>query len=356
MRNPVILILYNEVMPYLIAGLRAFKKLYPNVSIHLVEVDTNKLTPYQFSEDYVEYYTLSKFTSLAEFKQVCFSLNPDLVIVSGRTHKFYLEIARLLKKRILTVSIQDSQNDYSFRTFIKCLFSSFLYKKYFQCLWVSGPNGFTLANRLSYVNKDIYGFSLSADTDLFFSNFQTDSTLHRTIMFVGRFSVEKNVQLLIDVFQKVNETLTEKWKLILVGGGKSELLIDNMDNIEIYPFMPATQLKKLSHSVDLFCLPSTYEPWGVVVHEFASMGKVLLVSDRCGSVSEFLINGFNGYVFNSLDPVDFKEKMLALFSMENSQLFQMKQNSCQLSRRVTSEMWAGQLNSMLQRSLNQSRL
>lgn len=341
-------------MPYIVAGLRAFNTLYPNVGIYIVEVDTNKLTPYQFSEDFIKSYALSKFSSFNEFKELCFSIDPDLLIVSGRTHNYYLKIARLLKKKILTVSIQDSQNDNSFRTSIKCLFSYFLYKQYFQCLWVSGSNGEVLANRLSYAKSDIYSCSLAADTNLFGNNSKIESNTYRTLLFAGRFSTEKNIQLLIDVFKEVNNALSEKWKLILVGSGRIEYLIDKNDNIDVYPFMTSSQLQNLSSSIDLFCLPSTYEPWGIVVHEFACMGKVLLISDKCGSASEFVINGFNGYIFDSTDRTDFSEKMSAIFSMSADQLYKMKQNSLHLSKRITSQMWAGNLFSMLQRSLSKS--
>jgi len=352
MKKSVILILYNEVMPYIVGGLREFNRLYPHVKIYLVEVDTNKLTPYQFSENFITYYPLSEFSTFNQFKELCISINPDLLVVSGRTHGYYLKIASLFKKNKLTVSIQDSQNDNSIRTYIKCLLSSILYKHYFKCLWVSGSYGIALAKRLSYANSDIYDCSYSADTNLFVSSIESDPIIHRTILFVGRFSIEKNVQLLLEVFKEINESLTEKWKLILVGNGKIDFLIDDDDNIKIYPFMSSDQLKDLSNSVDLFCLPSTYEPWGVVVHEFACMGKVLLVSDKCGSISEFVINGFNGFIFNSTDRSDFKRKMLAIFSMNKSQLYQMKQNSYNLSRRITSQIWAGQLYSLLQRSLS----
>ena len=74
--------------------------------------------------------------------------------------------------------------------------------------------------------------------------------------------------------------------------------------------MSQDQLQSFVSEVDIFCLPSLIEPWGVVVHEFASMGLLLLLFKNVGSGTEFLINGYNGFSFDPESSEDFIENRM----------------------------------------------
>ena len=348
-----VLILYSEIMGYLLSGLKAFHQINPDVEIHIFELDEHKLTPFSFTESFIYYYKKSDFENLSSFEKICKSIQPNLLIVSGRSHAHYLSIAKFYKNKILTVSIQDTQNDKSIRTLIKCLFASFLYKRYFMCLWVTGPHGIELGARLGYSNKDIYNYCYSADTKFYTSpTHSLQKKVHRKIIFVGRFVEEKNIYFLVEAFKKVNKQLINKWNLTLVGHGDlTSDLIDDLE-IEIFPFLPPQSLKEIAQEVDIFCLPSIYEPWGVVVHEFACMGKILLISESCGSKDDFVIDGFNGYSFNPYDIEELERKLLSIFTMDESEIHRMKTNSLLLSNRISSEIWAGKLKALLLRSLS----
>ena len=347
-----VLILYSEIMGYLLSGLKAFHQTNPDVEIHVFELDDHKLTPFSFTESFIVYYKKSDYQNFSSFETICKSIHPNLLIVSGRTHAHYLSIAQFYKNKILTVSIQDTQNDPSIRTFIKCLFANFLYKRYFMCLWVTGPYGIKLGNRLGYSNNDIYNYCYSADTKFYSSlSYNLQKKINRKIIFVGRFVKEKNINFLVEAFKKVNKQIPDKWNLILVGHGELSADISDDKHIQIFPFLPPERIKELAREVDVFCLPSIYEPWGVVVHEFACMGKVLLISDRCGSKDDFVINGFNGYSFNPYDSEELERKLLSIFTMDESEIFRMKNNSLLLSNRISSDIWAGQLKALLLRSL-----
>ncbi len=347
-----VLILYSEIMGYLLSGLKAFHQINPDVEIHIFELDEHKLTPFSFTESFIVYYKKSDYKNLSSFETICKSIHPNLLIVSGRTHAHYLSIAKFYKNKILTVSIQDTQDDKSIRTFIKCLFASFLYKRYFMCLWVTGAHGIELGTRLGYSNKDIYNYCYSADTNFYTSPTNSlQKKVHRKIIFVGRFVKEKNIYFLVEAFKKVNKQLINKWNLTLVGHGDLTTdLIDDLE-IEIFSFLPPQRLKEIAQGVDIFCLPSIYEPWGVVVHEFACMGKILLISESCGSKDDFVIDGFNGYSFNPYDIEELERKLLSIFTMDESEIHRMKTNSLLLSNRISSEIWAGQLKALLLRSL-----
>ncbi|MFM6130767.1 MAG: glycosyltransferase [Sphaerospermopsis kisseleviana] len=345
--------MYNEVMGYLLAGLRTFYRQYPDVQIHLFELDSNKLTPFHFDDSRLHYYKKSNYKSFSSFKNICDEISPSLLIVSGRSNNHYLKIAKMYRKKILTVSIQDSQDDHTLKVFFKSITAPVFYHPYFTCIWTIGPYGNSLAHKLWYRKEDIYNFCLTADTEIY----HIDSELiskekQRQILYVGRFSDEKNITTLIKVFKKVNRQQTIKWKLRLVGNGNLQNQLTDLSDIEIYPFKTANELKILAEEADIFCLPSKYEPWGVVVHEFAALGKALLISTKCGSRQTFLIDGFNGFSFKPMDPTDLEAKLKFLISLSDEKLLQFKKNSILLSKQISPILWAAQLNSLYQRSIN----
>lgn len=58
-----------------------------------------------------------------------------------------------------------------------------------------------------------------------------------------------------------------------------------------------------------FILPSSSEPWGLVVNEAMHQGCPCIVSDACGCVPELIIEGKTGVSFKSGDHVDLYRKM-----------------------------------------------
>lgn len=352
MRRQRILFLYNEVMGYLLAGIHSFHLQHPDIEIHLFENDEKKLTPFHFQVNYIKYYKKSAFNKWDVFQDKCTEINPDLLIVSGRMNSHYLKIAKQFKKKIYTVSIQDTQFDNSLRTKFKCILSSILYKQYFDGIWTVGQYGVLLATKLGYSKKNIYNNALSADDRIFnISNQENLFSRDKVIVYVGRFAKEKNLHNFVNVFDEVNKRHNNSWKLLLIGNGDNPFSNLLTNNFEIHPFQQPESLVRLVEHATVFCLPSYFEPWGLVVHEMAKLGKILLISNKCGSISEFLIDGFNGLSFNPHNIFDWKEKMDYIFSLNEDEKIRYRVNSISLSKRITSEIWAAQLFSIFSNNL-----
>ena len=63
-------------------------------------------------------------------------------------------------------------------------------------------------------------------------------------------------------------------------------------------FKQPHELADVITEADAFILPSTFEPWGVVLHEMAIAGLPILCSNRVGSATEFLVPLQNGFDFS----------------------------------------------------------
>jgi glycosyltransferase involved in cell wall biosynthesis len=117
--------------------------------------------------------------------------------------------------------------------------------------------------------------------------------------------------------------------------------------VTYHGFVQPKDLAFLFQRMDLFVLPSLYEPWGVVVHEAAFSGLPLLVSDSVGAADDFVVDGMNGWVFSSGDvkAVMACIRMFNQLSGEEKQL--MSEKSRILARSVVMETWARSANQIL---------
>ena len=102
-------------------------------------------------------------------------------------------------------------------------------------------------------------------------------------------------------------------------------------SIKVYDFLQLEELAKDYQSAKCFVLPSFEEHWGLVVHEAALSGCVLLLSDRVGAAKDFLSKD-NGFTFNPYSLASFKKALENVFSMDNEALLQAYKKSLELSK------------------------
>ena len=342
-----ILILYYEIMGYMLTGLEAFAKEYPGIELHVFELNHKKITTFSFTTDKFFHYRKTDFSGYDSFRQKCLDIKPELLVVSGRSDKHYLRLAKELAKKIYTVTIQDTQLNNTYNIKAQVLLSRILYRPYFHGFWGCGKYGCAFGYALGFKKKDIYNYAYTADTHFFSAHRKTyQPQQDKTILFVGRLVAQKNIISLTRAFLECNAKQNAKWKLVIVGDGplKQQLPVD--DNIIHHAFTDRATLVKIARDADVFCLPSIEEPWGVVVHEFASMGLALLLSDKCGSAHEFLINGYNGLMFDPEKEDDLTVKLNTIMLWDTAAFQRMGENSIHLSQRVSPEIWANTLYAM----------
>jgi len=66
-------------------------------------------------------------------------------------------------------------------------------------------------------------------------------------------------------------------------------------------FVNQTDLPKYYGLSDVFVLPSTYEPRGAVINEAMACGLPVIVTDRCGSIGDIVLDGDNAVVYPAGD-------------------------------------------------------
>ena len=74
-----------------------------------------------------------------------------------------------------------------------------------------------------------------------------------------------------------------------------------LDGVHFAGFINQTDLPKYYGVADVFVLPSTYEPRGAVINEAMACGLPVIVTDRCGSLGDIVLDGDNAFVYPAGD-------------------------------------------------------
>jgi 1,2-diacylglycerol 3-alpha-glucosyltransferase len=129
-------------------------------------------------------------------------------------------------------------------------------------------------------------------------------------LFVGRLSQEKNVLGLLSSWLTYRDA-GGAWSLLLAGDGPDGTALRQLASSSAYAadvhflgHKGARELLPVYAFAKCFVLPSTREPWGLVVNEAMAASLPVIVSDRCGCAEDLVEHGGNGYVF---DPADARQ-------------------------------------------------
>jgi glycosyltransferase involved in cell wall biosynthesis len=143
------------------------------------------------------------------------------------------------------------------------------------------------------------------------------------VLFLGRFSPEKNCHRLIDAFETIRNSkdFPSDMKLVLAGGSShsdnyvKSLLRHESDSIKFLPWVSGSELEELLTNAALFVLPSEIEGLSLALLDAMAVGVCVLTSDIPENKE---VVGNAGYTFDHRDQADL-ERMLDLL-VRNPQL------------------------------------
>ena len=125
------------------------------------------------------------------------------------------------------------------------------------------------------------------------------------ILFCGKLINVKRPQDLLKAFANLQKDL--KASLVFMGDGvlrgdlKKTVEDLKIENVYFMGFKNQTEMPELYTIADVFVLPSSFEPWGLVVNEAMCFGLPVIVSNSVGASKDLIKNGINGFTFETGD-------------------------------------------------------
>lgn len=124
-----------------------------------------------------------------------------------------------------------------------------------------------------------------------------------TFLYVGRLAPEKSLLVLLTAFQRVHADLPAS-TLTLIGAGPMRAELEARVEalgigtaVHFAGTMAPDELAVAYASATCLILPSTSEPWGLVINEALSYGCPVIISDYCGCLPELVAPGGTGMSF-----------------------------------------------------------
>ncbi len=119
-----------------------------------------------------------------------------------------------------------------------------------------------------------------------------------TLLYTGRLGKEKNLDLLVSVFEQLRSGGLPV-RLVLAGEGPERKTLENRlavhgGRVRFTGRLDHERLKSLYHLSDIFLFPSETDTFGMSVLEAQTFGLPALVS-RCGGPQEIIVDGKTGY-------------------------------------------------------------
>ncbi|MCF8262864.1 MAG: glycosyltransferase [Melioribacteraceae bacterium] len=282
--------------------------------------------------------------------------NPAVIISSGWIDKDYLAVCKQFRKTVPIILGMDNVWKGGARQIIGLIIGRLLLKRYFEYIWIPGEPQISYARKLGFSEEKMLLGNYSADFNYFNSLYKDNydnkkRKFPHIFLFVGRYIEAKGIRFLVDTFSELKHE-SKDWELWCVGTGELKDQFYDTDKIKHLGFIQPQDLNKVIENSGVFVLPSEYDPWGVVVHEFATAGFPLLLSTNVGAGTLFVEEGENGFVF----PNKNKTKLIELFRLvmdkSDDQLFKMSIHSNNIASAITPEKWTNTLLTILARNKN----
>lgn len=332
-----VVFLYSELAPYIIRCMEALAA--DGVQVSAVAYPVNKEAPFEFegSTGKVRYLDRDHFSdgTLLQFLR---EEKPDMIISSGWIDKGYIRALKLCSKGVKKVVALDNQLETGIRAKASAFRAKLFYKSLFDYAWVPGPPQADFARSIGFEEDKIKQKFYTADYERFrkLDLNPERSEFPKRLVYVGRYVDFKGINELFSAFQEVE---TKEWELFCAGTGDLYSQRPEHPKIHHMGFVQPADLDNFVREGGVFILPSWKEPWGVVIHEFASAGYPIICSENVGAASVFLKHEQNGFRIKAKDKNSLIKAIEKVVSTPDSILFEMGKLSKKLASSYTISDW-----------------
>lgn len=337
------LFLYTEIAEYFLA---CCKELSKHGEVHVIRWPINKEAPFQFEIDNrINVYDKDKYTQ-EQLIELVKKINPSIIICSGWIDKSYLKITKANFTKIPTVMTCDTHWRGDFKQRLATIFSRFTLLRIFSHAWVPGQIQKQYALKLGFKNQNIETGFYSCDLshfDLIYNSQLEQKKIEfpKRFLYVGRYYEFKGIKELWQAFTELQLENPNDWELWCLGVG--DIPPVEHSKIKHFGFVQPSDLCNYTKDAGVFILPSRFEPWGVVVHEFAASGFPLLLSSKVGAKELFLSENENGFEFEDGSVQSIKLALKKIIDTDQNELIKMGRKSNDLSKTISPKTWTQSL-------------
>lgn len=234
------------------------------------------------------------------------STKHDLIIFNGYNHPEFIPlwIFSFFNKSFIGIESDTPYRETKgIKGLIKRMYLGLIFSNK-KLLGLAGGNGLHKDLFLKYgmPAKRIFLLPMMVNNAKYYQLYKQDRPPQNKLkfIFVGRLVPEKNLMLMVKAFKAVLQH-GKMAELDIIGDGICrnglEELIAGTTAIKLVGKKFGSALTEVYHNADVLILPSSFEPWGLVVNEALSAGLPVICSSAVGAVNDLVLNPDAGWIF-----------------------------------------------------------
>jgi glycosyltransferase involved in cell wall biosynthesis len=270
---------------------------------------------------------------------------PDVVVMVSWSEPAYRAVMTRLRGTALRILVSTNVWESRRRQWLGRATHHRYIDPLYDCVFVPGDRSEWFARRLGFSAAQVIRGANSADVDVFDRGPREPAGLAsaRRFLFSGRLMPYKGVTVLRDAYRRYRAAETDPWDLDVVGIGELADELAQLPGVHMHGFVEPKDLADLMHRTTCLVLPSFIDFFGVVVHEAALAGQVLLCSDGVGATPYLLQDGFNGWTVAGGSATSLADALSRVTHLPPERLMAMSTGSRNLATRFSPKLWAANL-------------
>jgi glycosyltransferase involved in cell wall biosynthesis len=268
---------------------------------------------------------------------------PHVTLIVGWEQAAYRRCARQLRGSSLRVVCMDNQWLGTPKQFLGIASSRLYLRPYFDAAFLPGPRQMSFALRLGFVKERIFEGFYSADVNAFRKIdplSAADAEGRNAFVFIGRLVPEKGIAELVEAYGSYRTAVADPWSLLVIGTGPLGPLLDRVPGIERAGFIEPPHMPAQLARASFLVLPSTFEPWGVTVHEATAAGLGCICTSTVGAGDAFVRDGANGRIVKPASSAELAGALSWAHGRSAMQRAEVSRLSRLLAERFSPERWA----------------
>jgi glycosyltransferase involved in cell wall biosynthesis len=285
-------------------------------------------------------YRWQKAPQAALVRKLLSEARPDVVLVSSWHIAGYRAVLREIGRPVPRILCMDNQWRGTAKQWLGRLTWRQFIRPYYDGVFVPGDRQAYFARRLGFRTEHVMRGLNCADTSAFLLPASRSGERQNSFLFAGRLMKEKGIKVLAEAYALYRELVAEPWPLLVAGTGPELGTLRGIRGVRLLGFLQPSDLPRAMWSATAVLCPSLFEPWGVVIHEAASAGLIIICSEAVGAGVHLVQDGYNGFVVPTGNATDLAKSMRAVTNMSNGQRHAMSAASVSLSGQFSPDRWA----------------
>lgn len=264
----------------------------------------------------------------------------DVYVVCGWVNPCFEKLARFIKaKGAKLVVVLDTP----FEGKLKQYLTRYRYNSMFNAtdlFVVTGERSYQYAIRLGQkvsVRRGLYGVNYDQLRTAY--GRRLESGWPQAFLFIGRYSKEKNLDVLLKAYAAYRKGVDSPWSLTCCGTGPLKGLLSDRPGVIDRGFCPPDEVIEEMSNSGAFILPSEFDPWPLVIVEACASGLPVICSQACGSAVENVRDYYNGIHVDTGDVDELTSSMLEMHK-RHYELPEWGRRSQQIASAYSSTAWA----------------